>query len=193
MQIAKDPADPRRCKGNARDGQCSNLAVPGSEYCRPCGGRDRSLEIGRRQYLLQKAEYRKRLSELTDHEDVKSLRDEIAIARMLIEERLNNIHDKNDMLAACGPLNQLLLTVERLVKSAHVLEQNLGLLLSKETVVQLAGRLGDIVIAVLQEAGIPNYEEVADTIFQRFILCAKGAQNQEPARGVKLLSESGNH
>jgi hypothetical protein len=188
MQVAKDPADPRRCKGNARDGQCGNLAEPGSEYCAACGGRDHSREQDRRQYLLTKAEYRKRIAELSDHDDVKSLRDEIAIARMLIEERLNNIQDRNDLLASCGPLNQLLLTVERLVKSAHVLEQNLGLLLSKEAVLRLAHQLGDIVTDVLREEQIPDFELVADEIFHRFSLCAKGVRNEEPARAVKLLS-----
>lgn len=188
MKRAVDPADPRRCKGNTRDGQCGNLAEPGSDYCCACGGKDHSREQERRQYLLTKAEYRRRLAELSDHDDVKSLRDEIAIARMLIEERLNSIQDKNDMLASCGPLNQLLLTVERLVKSAHVLEQNLGLLLSKETAMRLANHLGAIVTEVLKEEGVPHYEEVADEIFHRFALCAKSAQNEEPARAVKLLS-----
>lgn len=188
MKTATDPADPRRCKGNTRDGQCGNLAETGSEYCAACGGQDRSVEQDRRQYFLTKAEYRKRMAQLSDHEDVKSLRDEIAIARMLIEERLNAVQDKNDLLASCGPLNQLLLTVERLVKSAHVLEQNLGLLMSKETAIRLAQRLGEIVIEVLREENIPHYEEIADEIFHRFTLCAKTAQNDEPARAMKLLS-----
>jgi hypothetical protein len=190
MKKVQDPADPRRCKGNSTDGQCSNLAEPGSEYCRACGGRDRSLELDRRQYFLTKSEYRQRLSELSGHENVKSLRDEIAIARMLIEERLNGIQDKNDLLSSCSPLNQLLLTVERLVKSAHVLEQNLGLLLSKEAALRLAMRLGEILIEVLRESDIPNYEEVADEVFARFAQCARSAQNEEPARAVKLLPNS---
>jgi len=188
MKQVDDPADPRRCKGNARDGQCSNYAESGSEYCAACGGVDQSLQRERRQYLLTKAEYRQRLAALSDHEKVKSLRDEIAITRMLIEERLNSIEGKNDMLASCAPLNQLLLTVERLVKSAHVLEQNLGLLMSKETAIRLANQLGEIVIEVLKEEGIERYEMVADEIFHRFLVCAKSAQNEEPARGMKLLS-----
>ena len=187
MKLVQDPADPRRCKGNTRDGQCRNQAEPGSDLCAACG-HDRSHEYERRQYFLTKAEYRKRLAELSDHDDVKSLRDEIAIARMLIEERLNGIQGQGDLMAACGPLNQLLLTVERLVKSAHVLEQNLGLLMSKETAMRLASRLGEIVIEVLREERIEHYEDIADEIFHRFALCAKAAQNEEPARGVKLLS-----
>lgn len=188
MKTVEDPADPRRCKGVVRGEQCWNEAEPGSEHCAACGGHDRTRQQDYTQYLLTKPEYRKRLAQLTDHDDVKSLRDEIAIARMLIEERLNGIKSDHDLLAACGPLNQLLLTVERLVKSAHVLEQNLGLLMSKETAMRLAARLGDIVVEVLKEEALPRHEEVADEIFARFASCIQAAQNTEPARAVKLIS-----
>jgi len=55
------------------------------------------------------------LAQFAEHEEVKSLRDEIALARMLIERRFNLIKDDADLISACGSLNTLLLTVGRLM------------------------------------------------------------------------------
>ncbi len=84
-----------------------------SDYCQACGGRSLAPARRLRQYLLAKAQDSTRLAQFAEHEDVKSLRDEIALARMLIERRFNLIKDDADLIAACGSLNTLLLTVER--------------------------------------------------------------------------------
>jgi hypothetical protein len=52
---------------------------------------------------------------------------------MLIDKRFEAILDENDLQIAFGPLAQAFKTVERLVKSCHQIEENLGSLLSKAT------------------------------------------------------------
>jgi len=86
-----------------------------SHYCLACGGRSQAPARRLRQYLLAKAQDSTRLAHFAEHEDVKSLRDEIALARMLIERRFNLIKDDADLISASSSLNTLLLTVERLV------------------------------------------------------------------------------
>ncbi len=170
---------PNRCQGITSNGQCSRNAQPGDKFCyNHNGGHDRAAEQDKRMYLLSKAKDRSRLAALSEHNEVKSLRDEIAIARMLIEERFNLIQNDSDLLTACGTLNSLLLTVERLVQSAHKLEQNLGSLLAKPTLLSLGHELVTIVIEELK--GIPNYEEVVDRISERVInAMAKAGDNQK--------------
>jgi hypothetical protein len=173
----EEPDRPNRCQGITSNGQCSQNAQPGGNFCYAHnGGHDRVAEQDQRMYQLLKAKDRSRLAALSEHNDVKSLRDEIAIARMLIEERFNLIQNDSDMLTACGALNSLLLTVERLVSSAHKLEQNLGSLLAKPTLLALGNELVSIVIDELH--GIPNYEEVVDRISERVITAmAKAGSN----------------
>jgi hypothetical protein len=70
-------------------------------------------------------------------EELKSLREEIALARAMIERRLNLVESDADFLQACGTVNTYLLTLERLISSCHKLEVNLGALLSKGAIVSL--------------------------------------------------------
>ena len=86
MKRVKDPTDPNRCQGAAPDGQCWNRAEPGSDRCRVHGGWDKQAEQDKRLYLLTKAQHRMRLAQLSEHEHIKSLRDEIALARILIAD-----------------------------------------------------------------------------------------------------------
>lgn len=166
MNLVENPADPNRCKGAAPDGQCRAVAEPGSEYCKAHGGRSNKNEMETRSYLLTQVDYKRRLAQLqAQSEPIRELKDAIALTHMLIEKRFNLIKDDNDLLAACGPLNSLLLTMERLVKSAVQLEQNLGALLSKPTVLNLGQTIVTIIIDEL--AGIPDYEERVDRINSR--------------------------
>ncbi len=165
MDTVTDPADPRRCKSSEGPSQCDRFAEPGSECCAKHGGVDQTNLISTRLYLLAKADSQKRLLQLADHEEIRSLREEIAIIRMLIEGRMNLIKGDNDLLIHSGAINSLVLTVERLVKSAHTIEQNLGILLSKSAVIALGQTLCKIIVEELD--GIENYEEIVDSIMTR--------------------------
>ena len=85
-----DPADPRRCQAKNSIGQCRGVKLEGSDYCRLHAGPYRPLGKGIRQYYLVKAEDRTRLAALAEHNDIKSLRDEIGLTRMMIEEIWNS-------------------------------------------------------------------------------------------------------
>jgi len=184
MQRVTDLADPRRCKGSKGEGQCMNLAEDGSEYCVACGGVNRAPARRLRQYLLAQAQDRTRLAQFAEHEEVKSLRDEIALARMLIERRFNLIQNDADLMQACGPLNTMLLTVERLVKSAHAIEQSLGNLLARQSVLRLGQLICQIIVDRLE--GIPNYEQIVDGIITDIVATIQDANNSE-AEPVKAL------
>jgi len=181
-----DLTDPNRCQGAAQDGQCQNVAEYGSDYCTVHGGRtDLKEAADKRGYLLAKAEERSRLVGMADElEPVKELRDLIALQHMLIEKRYNLIKDDTDILTACGPLNQMLTTMEKLINSCHRIETNLGELLQRHAVLALAREMVRIVIDELE--GVENYEQIVDSITQRLIDTIRNASNIQEKSTLQL-------
>ena len=94
---------------------------------------------------------------------------------MLIEERMNLISNENDFLSAFGPVQQALLTVEKLTKSLHQMEQSLGNLLNKSAVVKLGQSLSKIIVEELRD--VPGYEAVVDRINERMLVSIAELQN----------------
>lgn len=182
MARVSDPADPRRCKRSFPHEQCWNRAEHGSEFCAAHGGRSTAEAENRRMYFLAEAQNRSRLAHFAEHDDIKSLREEIALTRMLIERRWNLIKNgsDSDLLQHSAPINNLLLTVERLVKSCHAIEQDLGNLLARDAVLRLGQLMCQIVIEELD--GIEGYEEIIDRITERLVTTISGARNEQPQR-----------
>ncbi len=171
-----DLSDPRRCQGAAQDGQCRNLSEHGSKYCKHHGGVDYLPAEQERGFLLAKADDKIRLTTVSNElEPVKELRDTIALTHMLIEKRWNMIRVENDLLIHCGPLNQLIQTMEKLINSCHKIQTNLGELLARQAVLALAKELVAIVIDELQ--GIEDYEEIIDRITTRLVDTIRKADN----------------
>jgi len=185
MERVTDLADPNRCKGAAQDGQCQNRAEYGCDYCAAHGGRSLQEAEDKRGYLLAKVDERSRLARLSDDlEPVKELRDLISLQHMMIESRYNAITNEGELLAACGPLNQMLLTMERLINSAHRIETNLGELLQRHAVLALAKEMVQIVIDELD--GIEDYEAIVDRITQRLIDTIRNASNIQEKATLQL-------
>ncbi len=183
MQQVTDLANPDRCRASAPDGQCRNVSEYGSNYCRHHGGESLEPAEDRRGFLLAKADDRVRLAKLSDEmEPVKELRDVIALQHMLIERRYNMVKNDNDLLAACGPLNQMIASMEKLISSANKIEQNLGELLARNAVLGLAKSMCQIVIDELE--GVDDYEIIIDRITQRLVDTVRQADNRVQTRVV---------
>lgn len=176
--------DPRRCRNATKAGQCWNVSVDGTHLCLACAKTD-LVEAERRGYLLTNPRFRTRMAELSTADEIKSLRDEVAIARMLVEERLNKINTDLDLYASCGAINTLLLTIEKLVSRSHILEQNLGQLYHKSTIVQMMQSFVEVVDDEVRplEGGIPAIDRIVERLYE----FAQAARNDEQARGLKLL------
>ena len=139
--------DPNRCQGSYPGGQCRFGAVENDIYCEGCGGKNSLILVEKTQYQLSNTKYRTRLAQLNSQgSDIKSLREEIALIKLMVEQRFNMIKTDTDFIAACGPINQMLLTAERLVKTANQIENDLGLVLGKEVLFKLAEQWIDLII-----------------------------------------------
>lgn len=178
--------DPRRCHGTAASGQCWNISVEGALHCMACAKTD-LVEANRQQYLLTNPRFQTRLAQLSTADEIKSLRDEVAIARMLVEERLNKSITDQDLLSATGSINTLLLTIEKLVSRSHILEQNLGQLYHRSTIVQMMQAFVAVVDDEVRplEGGVPAIDRIVARIYEY----AQAARNEEQARGMRLLKD----
>ena len=165
-----------------------NRAEDGSEYClahtRPRLGPSPTKRI----YMLARVDARMRLAELADHEEVKSLREEIAMSRMMIETQFNGIATDLDWQLKWPAIERGIHTVHKLVKDCHVIEQNLGNLLAKQTIFQLAHRICEIVVNRLE--GIEDYEAITDDIVRQIVQSVQDANNDGVVRSVALLPSS---
>lgn len=162
------PDDPNRCQCVTGKGQCNNLAIEGSRFCGAHGGNKAAGVLEQKNlsgYRL--AKYQNRLAEFADSDKIKSLRDEIGILRILIEERFNySCKSETDLLLHSGPLADLVMKVEKLVSSCDRIESKLGLMMDKTQVMQLATEVVEIISRfVLDEGTLTTIAtEIADTI-----------------------------
>ena len=133
--------DPRRCQAVvATTGQCTHLSVEGQSYC-PIHRRP-DWDKGRN-YALTK--FRAEIQRKADSSEVKSLREEIGILRLMLETRINKVADEMDLILHSGPISDLVLKIEKLVASCHKLEGSMGQLLDKSAILQFAGNVINII------------------------------------------------
>jgi len=142
-----DPADPARCQAVLPNvGQCLNKAVPGTPNCACHGGASQANQLEQKSismYRLKK--YQARLTEFSEAEKIKSLRDEIGILRILMEERLNLCTDDLHLMMHTPILMDLATRVEKLVTSCNRLEGQLGVMLDKTQALQIGAEVVEIV------------------------------------------------
>lgn len=141
-----DEDDPNRCQASNANLQCPFLAEPGSKYCgRHSGSTVQVIQEQQRarQYRLQV--WQQRLDEFTESPDVKSIRDEIGILRLVLENVLNKASDDHALLMYSAQISDLCVKIEKLVSSCNRLEVNMGMLLDKSAALNLAGQIVEII------------------------------------------------
>lgn len=159
-----DKDDPRRCQGvKPFHGQCTNKAMDGSSFC-PAHGGNKGAEKAKREELrnYRLAKFKSRLIELGDSDNIIGLRDEIAILRMLIEEKINVCEDTHELMLMSGPLGDLVMKVEKLVTSCNRLESKLGSLLDRTKILQFAQSIIQIIAKYIDDES--TLDSVAEEI-----------------------------
>lgn len=104
--VKVEPDDPNRCQSTSTQyGQCMNKAIEGSDFCICHGGAaaiNRRNKEAMRNYSLTK--WQAKLDQHRDAPNIKSLRDEVAILRMLMQERLEKCSTELDLIYNPAPL-----------------------------------------------------------------------------------------
>jgi len=139
------PDDPRRCKGMMSSGQCTIEALPGKEYCKMHLQGPQITEKRETIKNLRLGQWQSRVDEKAINPNIKSLREEIAVLRMALEELINMCVDSAQLVAMSNKIADLILKIEKLVVSCHHLEKSSGMLLDKSAALHLAGNFIEII------------------------------------------------
>jgi hypothetical protein len=141
-----DPADPRRCQATGRNGQCPFKAEEGATLCVRHGA-NKQLEAAERKkvhdYRLHK--WQVRMDEFAASERLTSLRGEIGILRLMLEETMNMCEDQQTLMLYSHRIQDLTMRVDKLVNSLNKIEMKSGNLLDKGQALILAGQIVEII------------------------------------------------
>lgn len=144
IRVEEDASD--RCQSGGKGGQCPYQVIEGTKYCGRHGGNkqlQREEKVRIRQYRLQV--WQERLAEFSESSDVKSLRDEIGILRLVMEATLNQCEDSQALLLHSHKISDLATKIEKIVVSCDRIEKTMGLLLDKAAALTLANKIVEII------------------------------------------------
>ena len=164
---------PGRCQSTNSKGQCANLGIPldngtYAAFCQAHGGnqsQDAHIKNSVRNYRLTVARFRTQLDEKAEAEGIKSLRDEIAILRICLEERLNTCKDAMDLILNSGAISDMVMKINVVVQSCHKLEGSMGQLLDKQAILQFAQVVIGIISSELEDSP-ERINTIADNILK---------------------------
>jgi hypothetical protein len=152
---------PNRCGAMAGKNQCPNLSVKLDEEgdygtrCLAHGGNKQKQSAEKksiRNYRLTR--WQGLLERHAGSPQIKSLRDEVGLARMLLETRLNQIEDAQGLMLQSHTISDLLNRIERLVVSCQKVESMTGQMLDKQDVAELGSKIIAIIYAHIDDAQI---------------------------------------
>ena len=154
IEKCNEPDDPDRCQAllAAGHGQCNNKRLPNSKYCAVHGGNigeEQARKESLNNYRLTK--FNSRLQQLGSSPNIKSLRDEIAILRLMMEERLNQCSSAHDLIMQSHTISDLVLKIDKVVTSCHKLELNMGALLDKQDIILFGTELINIISSEIDD------------------------------------------
>lgn len=145
------PDDPERCQGTGTHGQCQCKRIPGSDYCKMHGGATIGQQ-GVKNYRLTK--WQAQVERMSGNPNIKCLREELAILRMLMEERLNLCKDSHDLLLQSHVISDLTTKIERIVVSCSKLDVQLGKMLDKSALLNFANEVISILGEEVQDTAV---------------------------------------
>ena len=152
--------DPDRCQadGSGGEGQCRYLSIKAlverdltnhlaytvdeaqaGKNCPKHSGSKQIEGVKRKKlhdYRLQVWQYR--VSEFSESEQITTLRGEIGILRLLIEQILNRCQDHNELMMYSHKISDLIMKVERTVKTCNQMETNMGMFLDRSKAMMFA-------------------------------------------------------
>lgn len=171
IERVSSPEASNRCQGVIPSlGQCSYVVSEGSEYCSLHGGNNAALKAKKESlsnYRL--AMWQARLDRQTANPNIKGLRDEIGILRIVMEETLNRCETNFDLIANSQRISDLALKITAVVEKCHRLEGSMGQLLDKKTIIQMANTF----ITIISEENLS--EEQLDRIAQKILESVSGS------------------
>lgn len=158
------PNDPNRCQKSGIGGQCPYLAKPGTDACQRHSGPAEMLAAQAAANMYRFEQYQQRVTEFAGHDQLKNLRGEIGILRMVLENIINQCGgDMTTLIAFSGKISDMLIKIRTLVMSCQKLDIQLGVMLDRDKVMLIGQRIVEILAA-----HVPN-PEVLDVIGEEIV------------------------
>jgi hypothetical protein len=159
---------PLRCQGISKMGQCPYKRMSGSEYCPMHGGPSigNATAIASKK-LYQLTKWRAQLDAFSEGDAVKSLREEIGILRITMQETLNMCQNANDLLMYSSKIGDLALKIEKLVSSCHRLETSSGMLLDRNAAMEIGTSIVQIISSHIKDDEV--IEKISAEIIQKVV------------------------
>lgn len=95
--------------------------------------------------------WNQRVKTLSKHEEANSLAAELAILRMMLENRLNFCTDTSSLIIASGSISDMVVKIEKLVRSINFLNKQNTILIDRTAVERLAATLINIVCEFVED------------------------------------------
>lgn len=171
--------DPRRCKAILKNGsQCYQISEDENNFClfHSQLSLEKQIKEETRNYALTR--FKARVDDFADNPKVKNLREEIGIVRLVLEELLNQCSDAEELLIASSKITMLVGQIQRLVESAHRIENQLGLLLDRAAAMQFA----EEIIKIIQDY-VPNAEDLGE-ISEKIVIALKNVGKSQGTFGM---------
>jgi hypothetical protein len=133
--------DPRRCQAVSGTRQCHFQSEEGLDFCsyHSSGQRLKLKTDEKKQYLLTR--WRAEIDRFANHSQVKSLREEIGVLRLLMQTTLERCMDADDLMIYSGKIMELTQRIERVVETCHKMEEKTQFLVDKNQIVHLAEQI----------------------------------------------------
>lgn len=152
-----------RCQGIAAYGQCVFRVVPGGTFCSIHGGKVQAKSNEKkaiRNYIL--TQWQARIEQFADNDSIKSLREEIGILRLVMENKLNLIKTPSELLQYSGPIQDTALRIKEIVLACHKIEAATGQLLDKQALLDFANSVVTIISSYITDSVI--LDQIANDI-----------------------------
>lgn len=161
-----------QCQHSGPRGQCVYQKVDGSDFCKKhCNEADRI-----RSYRLSDPEAQKRFDHLANSAALETVREEVVLLRMLIDERYSLAKTEADKINAFSVIHPALSTLNKLVESLSKLERQADLVLGREALEELGE---DIVTIIIEElSNVEGYTEIVDRVAARITSSIANARNK---------------
>jgi len=147
MPVRCDPEDPHRCSYHGPKGQCNMLAIPDYANCPMHQHLSHSDGIRADLYNFKYDQLKKSLTHFTAHKDSRTLAQELALTRVMLEDAVNKFTENGqyDLLMNEATISRLLSNVRDTLTANTKLEERYGDLLSTDQVTTLMQRIFEVV------------------------------------------------
>lgn len=159
-----DEDSPERCIHlNKLGKQCLYRKMPGFDTCKKHSHNYAKLQ---KNYRLE--QWQNRVSEFSESSELKSLKEEIGILRLVLESILVQCKDAHDLMLYSSKIADHVTKIEKVVASCHRLELSTSMLLDKTLVLQLANVMIEIIGNHIDDSNVLERisSEIVETIIK---------------------------